>query len=86
MAGANRSSWLSRPDTRSIRSVAIRSCICCIGYPATPEAFLNVGDVAAQEDILVAMGVMNLLIMVILSGTTGFFTDKEWVKRYPARE
>jgi enterochelin esterase-like enzyme len=49
------------------------------GYPATPEAFLNVGDVAAQEDILVAKGVMNPLIMVIPSGTTGFFTDKEWV-------
>ena len=48
------------------------------GYPATPEAFLNVGDVAAQEDILVAKHLMKPLIMVIPHGTTGFFTDEEW--------
>jgi enterochelin esterase-like enzyme len=48
------------------------------GYPATPEAYLNVGGVATQEDILVANRSMNPLIMVIPYGTTGFFTDEEW--------
>jgi enterochelin esterase-like enzyme len=48
------------------------------GFPEVPTAFLNVGQVAQREDILVAHHRMRGLILVMPSGTSSFFTDEEW--------
>ncbi len=48
------------------------------GYPELPTVFLNVGQVVAREDILVARRLMRPMILVIPNGTSGFFTDEEW--------
>jgi enterochelin esterase-like enzyme len=48
------------------------------GFPGRPLAFLETVRVGVLEDELVAAGRMQPLILVMPSGSTGTFTDKEW--------
>ena len=48
------------------------------GFPGRPAAFLQTVRVAVVEDILLAKHVGKPMILVMPSGSTGAFTDKEW--------
>ncbi|MGB2876401.1 MAG: alpha/beta hydrolase-fold protein [Gaiellaceae bacterium] len=48
------------------------------GVPGLPEAFLRIVRAGIIEDELVARGRARPLIVVMPSGSTGLFTDKEW--------
>lgn len=49
------------------------------GFPGSPQQFINVGDVAALSDILIAEGKIKPMICVMPSGSTSFILDQEWV-------
>jgi enterochelin esterase-like enzyme len=48
------------------------------GFPGRPAAFLQTIRVAVVEDVLLAKHVGKPMILVMPSGSTGTFTDKEW--------
>lgn len=48
------------------------------GFPGRPLAFLQTVRAGVVEDILVARHSARPLILVMPSGSTGTFTDKEW--------
>ena len=48
------------------------------GFPGQPLAFLNIGQVAAIEATLIAVGRMKPVILVLPTGTNSFLADKEW--------
>lgn len=56
------------------------------GFPGRPLAFLQTVRVGVLEDELVAAGEMQPLILVMPSGSTGTFTDKEWANGVRPRE
>lgn len=56
------------------------------GFPGRPAAFLQTVRVAVAEDILLAKGVGKPMILVMPSGSTGTFTDKEWADGVRPRE
>jgi hypothetical protein len=49
------------------------------GFPGKPGAFLLTVKAGVDEDELVAENRMQPVILVMLFGSTGQFTDKEWV-------
>jgi enterochelin esterase-like enzyme len=49
------------------------------GTPGSPDQFLNIVRAGIVEDSLVASGRARPLIVVMPFGSTGTFTDKEWV-------
>src|SRR5206468_2679596 len=49
------------------------------GVPGRPGAFLQTVRMGVVEDELVARGAAQPLILVMPFGSTGSFTDKEWV-------
>src|ERR687887_2417734 len=49
------------------------------GFPGRPLAFLNTVRAGVVEDELVARGLARPVILVMPFGSTGTFTDKEWV-------
>jgi S-formylglutathione hydrolase FrmB len=49
------------------------------GFPGRPLAFLNTVRAGVVEDELVARGLSRPVILVMPFGSTGTFTDKEWV-------
>jgi enterochelin esterase-like enzyme len=48
------------------------------GFPGRPAAFLQTIRIGVVEDVLLARGKMQPLILVMPFGSTGTFTDKEW--------
>jgi enterochelin esterase-like enzyme len=48
------------------------------GVPGRPDAFLRIARAGIIEDVLVAQGRAQPLLVVMPSGSTGLFTDKEW--------
>jgi enterochelin esterase-like enzyme len=48
------------------------------GFPGRPGAFLQTVNSGVDEDVLVSRHRMQPLILVMPSGTTGTFVDKEW--------
>ncbi len=48
------------------------------GFPGRPAAFLQTVRVAIVEDILLAKHVGQPMLLVMPSGSSGSFTDKEW--------
>lgn len=48
------------------------------GVPGRPGAFLATVRVGVVEDVLVARGLMQPMILALPFGSTGSFTDKEW--------
>ena len=48
------------------------------GFPGRPAAFLQTVRVAVVEDVLLAKHVGKAMILVMPSGSSGTFTDKEW--------
>lgn len=48
------------------------------GFPGRPAAFLQTVRMGVVEDILLAKHKIRPLILVMPSGSTGTFTDKEW--------
>jgi enterochelin esterase-like enzyme len=48
------------------------------GFPGRPGAFLQTVKVGVDEDVLVAQRRTQPLILVMPSGSTGTFVDKEW--------
>jgi enterochelin esterase-like enzyme len=48
------------------------------GFPGRPGAFLQTVKAGVDEDVLVAQHRMQQLILVMPSGSTGTFVDKEW--------
>ena len=50
------------------------------GFPGgQPSAFLLTARVGVVEDTLIAQGLMKPAIIVMPHGSTGFFSDEEWV-------
>jgi enterochelin esterase family protein len=49
------------------------------GFPGRPGAFLQTVRMGVVEDILLARGRIRPFILVMPFGSTGSFTDKEWV-------
>jgi enterochelin esterase-like enzyme len=49
------------------------------GFPGRPGAFLETVRMGVVEDVLVARHRIRPLILVMPFGSTGTFTDKEWV-------
>ncbi|MFN2629187.1 MAG: alpha/beta hydrolase, partial [Gaiellaceae bacterium] len=49
------------------------------GFPGRPLAFLETVQMGVVEDSLTALGRAQGLILVMPFGSTGTFTDKEWV-------
>ena len=49
------------------------------GFPGRPGAFLQTVRMGVVEDILVARRRIRPVILVMPFGSTGTFTDKEWV-------
>jgi len=56
------------------------------GFPGRPLAFLETVRAGVLVDELVAAGRMQPLILVMPSGSTGLFTDKEWANGVRAGE
>jgi enterochelin esterase-like enzyme len=56
------------------------------GFPGKPGAFLLTVKAGVDEDELVAQNRMQPLIFVMPFGSTGQFTDKEWVNGVQAHE
>jgi enterochelin esterase-like enzyme len=48
------------------------------GFPGKPGAFILTVKAGVDEDVLLAKGQMQPLILVMPFGSTGQFTDKEW--------
>lgn len=48
------------------------------GFPGRPAAFLQTVRLAVVEDVLLARHAGKPIILVMPSGSTGTFTDKEW--------
>lgn len=48
------------------------------GFPGSPSQFIDVGDVAVLSDTLIAAGHIRPMIIVMPTGSTGFFSDEEW--------
>jgi enterochelin esterase-like enzyme len=48
------------------------------GFPGKPGAFLLTVKAGVDEDVLLAKGQMQPLILVMPFGSTGQFSDKEW--------
>jgi enterochelin esterase-like enzyme len=48
------------------------------GFPGRPGAFLQTVRAGVVEDVLLARGTVQPLILVMPFGSTGTFTDKEW--------
>jgi enterochelin esterase-like enzyme len=48
------------------------------GFPGRPAAFLETVRAGVVEDVLVARGKAQPMILVMPFGSTGTFTDKEW--------
>jgi enterochelin esterase-like enzyme len=48
------------------------------GFPGKPGAFLLTVKAGVDEDVLLARGQMQPLILVMPFGSTGQFSDKEW--------
>jgi enterochelin esterase-like enzyme len=49
------------------------------GFPGRPGAFLQTVRMGVVEDVLLARGRIAPVILVMPFGSTGTFTDKEWV-------
>jgi enterochelin esterase-like enzyme len=49
------------------------------GFPGRPDAFLQTLRLGVVEDVLVARKRIRPVILVMPFGSTGTFTDKEWV-------
>jgi enterochelin esterase-like enzyme len=49
------------------------------GFPGRPLAFIETVQMGVVEDALVARGLARPLILVMPFGSTGTFTDQEWV-------
>jgi enterochelin esterase-like enzyme len=49
------------------------------GFPGRPAAFLKTVRLGVVEDVLLARGRIRPMILVMPFGSTGTFTDKEWV-------
>jgi enterochelin esterase-like enzyme len=49
------------------------------GFPGRPGAFLRTVRLGVVEDVLLARGRIAPMILVMPFGSTGTFTDKEWV-------
>jgi enterochelin esterase-like enzyme len=56
------------------------------GFPGRPAAFLETVRMGVVEDVLVARERGQPLILVMPMGSTGTFTDKEWVDGYRPHE
>jgi len=56
------------------------------GFPGRPGAFLETVRMGVVEDILVARRRIRPVILVMPFGSTGAFTDKEWVDGVRAHE
>jgi enterochelin esterase-like enzyme len=56
------------------------------GFPGRPLAFLETVAMGVDEDALVAQQRAQPLILVMPFGSTGTFTDKEWVDGYRPHE
>jgi enterochelin esterase-like enzyme len=56
------------------------------GFPGRPAAFIDTVRMGVLEDTLVASGRAQPLILVMPFGSTGTFTDKEWVDGYRTGE
>jgi enterochelin esterase-like enzyme len=48
------------------------------GYPELPIAYLRVGRVQIEEDVLLSEHRMKPTIIVMPYGTSGYFTDEQW--------
>jgi S-formylglutathione hydrolase FrmB len=48
------------------------------GVPGRPDDFLNIGDAAVAEEVLVAERRMRPLILVIATGSPSLLADEEW--------
>ena len=56
------------------------------GFPGRPAAFLETVRAGVVEDVLVARGKAQPMILVMPFGSTGTFTDKEWANGIRAHE
>lgn len=56
------------------------------GFPGRPAAFLQTVRIAVAEDVLLARGTGKPIILVMPSGSTGTFVDKEWADGVRPRE
>lgn len=56
------------------------------GFPGRPAAFIDTVRMGVVEDTLVARHRAQPMILVMPFGSTGTFTDKEWVNGYRAGE
>src|SRR5262249_10222567 len=56
------------------------------GVPGLPQVFLRITRAGVIEDELAAQGRAQPLIVVMPSGSTGLFTDKEWANGLHPRE
>jgi enterochelin esterase-like enzyme len=48
------------------------------GFPGQPQQFLNIGQLATTEAMLVAAGRMKPMIMVMPTGSRSFLSNEEW--------
>jgi enterochelin esterase-like enzyme len=56
------------------------------GFPGTPRAFLHELRMGVVDDVFTERGRGQPLILVMPFGSTGVFTDKEWVNGYRSHE
>jgi len=56
------------------------------GVPGRPDAFLRIVRTGVIDDEIAATGLARPLIVVMPSGSTGMFTDKEWANGVRPRE
>src|SRR5204863_4119909 len=56
------------------------------GFPGRPAAFLDTVRLGVVEDVLTATHRAQPLILVMPSGSTGTFVDKEWADGYRPNE
>ncbi len=77
--GGRRRTSTSRRGTRSTRGAAIPSSTCSTASPAGPLAFLQTVQMGVVDDTLAARHRAQPLILVMPFGSTGTFTDEEWV-------
>ena len=48
------------------------------GFPGNPSQFIDIGDIATDADTLLAKRRIRPMILVMPSGSNGFFKDTEW--------
>ena len=48
------------------------------GFPGNPSQFVDIGDIATDADTLLAARRIRPMILVMPSGSDGFFKDTEW--------